>query len=380
MITERRIRSSQSLLLLLLLVGIFMRGVHSDLSLNITPLEEQDQEDLSESQQYLLQGDINRPTVHYIYIMETSDSTRDKDGHCGTVLECLQAFLTDLHEFVAQETSTTTISSLIVFGDHDQVVYDQQNYNDFSLYDDDTIYSSGGNRCDLALRRASQMNPTVVIFAGDGVCDRNVTNDATALGETGAVVHSIAVGDDSYCEKDFAHIPRNGGTCVSMPSSNHLSNMMLNNYLLTEKRDALQFKVDNGEYKAFSNYYDSDGAAFSATLNLSKGTSHVVCIRSEKEEKCVTITNDDSAIESKTAAANNSENKLSGSAVAGIAIGVLAAVAAALMLVLFLLWKMVFAQAKEIDTNDNSNKYLANAVQIHKEETKKQEDFDHEIL
>jgi len=391
LIIERQIHSLLKMLLLVCL--FFMRGVDSDVSLSVTPLEGQPQN--NNYQKYLLQGDITHPAVHYIYIMESSDSTRNKDGHCGTVLECLQAFLTDLHEFVAEKTTASSIfNSLIVFNDFNHVVYDHHqshNHREFSLYDhDDVIYSNGGNRCDLALRQAATMEPTVVIFAGDGICDRNVTRDAMALGETGAVVHSIAVGDDSYCEDDFAHIPRNGGTCVSMPSSNHLSNLLLENYLLTTKQknnnrdddDALQFKVDNEEYQPFPNIDDGDATTtFTTALNLSKGTRHVVCVRNptNEEEECFTIAaKDDRAASTATATSNNNDESISGASVAGTVIGVLAAFAVALLLLLFTLRKMVFVQ-KEIDTGDTANKYLANEVATGKEEVK-QDDDRHEIL
>lgn len=363
------IERMHSFLLLLVMLSCLLAAVNSDLSVDVIPLEHQAKHrPLDSHQKYLLKGTITRPTVHYIYIMETSDSTRNKDGHCGTVLECLQAFLTELHEFVFQETiaNSVIVNSLIVFDDYDHVLYNQQNHTEFSLYSE-AIYSSGGNRCDLALRQASKMQPTVVILAGDGICDRNVTREALALGDTGAVVHSIAVGDDSYCEEAFALIPRNGGTCISMPSSNHLSNMLLENYLVTPDgldiitNTEFEYKVDNEEYQVLRNV-NNNSTTFSTTLDLPGGIDHVVCVRFAKDEDCVTVTHDGQPAAPVTA---TNDDGVSPGSVAGISIGVLATFAAALALVL-LLRKRMFAE-KENDTNI-TNKHLAYKADVFKEE------------
>mmetsp|Transcript_13636 Transcript_13636/g.20761 ORF Transcript_13636/g.20761 Transcript_13636/m.20761 type:complete len:379 (+) Transcript_13636:122-1258(+) len=374
------IERMHSLLLLTVMLSCLLAAVNSDFSVDVIPLEHQAKDrPLDSHQKYLLKGIITRPTVHYIYIMETSDSTRNKDGHCGTVLECLQAFLTDLHEFVFHETiaNRVIVNSLIVFDDYDHVLYNQQNHTEFSLYSE-AIYSSGGNRCDLALRQASKMQPTVVILAGDGICDRNVTRDAAALGDTGAVVHSIAVGDDSYCEEAFARIPRNGGTCISMPSSNHLSNMLLENYLVIPDGldsitdDEFEYKVDNEEYQVLRNL-DSNSTTFSTTLDLPRGIDHVVCVRFAKDEECVTITYDGQPAAAVTA---TNDDGVSPGSVAGISIGVLATFAAALALLL-LQRKRMYAE-KESDTNITS-KHFACKADVFKEE-EEETGVTHEIL
>jgi len=96
------------------------------------------------------------PDVHYIYIMDTSGSTEDFDGDCGTVLQCMQAFFSNLHEAVEVGGSVELVS-FIEFDWDATVVYSLQDPSDpTSLTDiyDPAIKSDGDTCCGCALEKA----------------------------------------------------------------------------------------------------------------------------------------------------------------------------------------------------------------------------------
>jgi len=77
---------------------------------------------------------------------------------------------------------------------------------------------------------ANTAETTIVVFAGDGECTTQPILEAEQLGLTGAIVHSIAVGDMVNCTKseynDLDDIPQNGGQCFSIPDPNALPTIM----------------------------------------------------------------------------------------------------------------------------------------------------------
>ena len=113
---------------------------------------------------------------------------------------------------------------------------------------EDAIYSgisSGVTNCADALLKAGMlaMHPsntagtTIVVFAGDGLCTDDLGNNITSaevrmaadlLGATGAIVHSVAVGDLVDCDQGnhLIDIPQNGGTCTSVPDPHTLPKLI----------------------------------------------------------------------------------------------------------------------------------------------------------
>lgn len=245
--------------------------------------------------------------VGYIYIIDSSGSTLDEDGACGTTLECVQAFFEALNKEVIADGSAEVVA-VIDFDDYATVTADFQDpqSNDIG-YAIHRSSSDGGTACTLALEKASLLvldpkntaGTTVVVFAGDGLCNYgeeygehasqgdNVTGSADILGATGAIVHSIAVGDNVDCVEgnDLNSIPRNGGKCFSIPEPDALPSII--DDLIGTSLEKIEVKVDDGYYKEVrasevTEELPVEGAVavgFDATVgNLFEGT-HELCVR-----------------------------------------------------------------------------------------------------
>lgn len=245
--------------------------------------------------------------VGYIYIIDSSGSTGDQDGACGTTLDCVQAFFESLHEEVIADGSAEVVA-VIDFDDYATVTADFQDpLNDDIEYAILRSSSGGGTACTLALEKAALLvldpkntaGTTVVVFAGDGWCNDgeeygqhssqgdNVTSSADILGATGAIVHSIAVGDNVDCDEgnDLHNIPRNGGKCFSIPEPDALPSII--DDLIGTSLEQIEVKVDGGYYKALSTSevteaLPAEGAVavgFEVSVgNLFEGT-HELCVR-----------------------------------------------------------------------------------------------------
>lgn len=186
------------------------------------------------------------PDVTYIYIIDSSGSTEEADGNCGSILQCTQAFFEKLHNEIKSDGSAKLIA-VIDFDSYAYVTADLQEPSSSGEIQDaiNAGFSDGGTACSAALREAARLvlDPrntalaTVVIFAGDGLCDGSMSTSwdqalpeaAGELEATGAIVHSIAVGDNVDCDPDqgsLAHIPSNGGACISIPDPSTLHHII----------------------------------------------------------------------------------------------------------------------------------------------------------
>ena len=182
------------------------------------------------------------PDVAYIYVIDTSGSTGSDDGECGTVLDCVQDFFKEFHNATIQDGGAhyTAVINFNDFSDLQSSGFVDPNELELVQDSIDLGYSSGGTDCYAALQEATRLaelaanmtETTVVVFAGDGECNEasfTVQNYADELGATGAIVHSVAVGDSVECgisqgfaSNDLSLIPQNGGRCTSVPDPHTL--------------------------------------------------------------------------------------------------------------------------------------------------------------
>lgn len=247
------------------------------------------------------------PDVAYIYVIDSSGSTDEDDGACGTTLDCIQAFFEALNEQVITDGSAEVVA-VIDFDSYAQTTAGFQNPRNPEIIEAiNNGTSNGGTFCSHALETAALValdegntaTTTVVIFAGDGRCfgdedewdnlesqGENVTESANILARTGAIVHSVAVGDNIDCDpsNELNNIPSNGGHCFSIPDPNSLPNII--DDIIGTKLTKLEIKVDNAGYEALAGseapLLPQEGAAsidFQMTLtNLTAG-SHKICVR-----------------------------------------------------------------------------------------------------
>ena len=125
------------------------------------------------------------------------------------------------------------------------------------------------------------------------VVSEDVSAAADLLGDTGAIVHSIAVGDNVDCDagNDLITIPRNGGSCFSIPEPKALPTII--DDLIGTELTSVEVKVDDGSYRALGpaetggTSLPQEGAIsvdFETTvMGLSEG-NHKVCIRATGQD------------------------------------------------------------------------------------------------
>ena len=253
------------------------------------------------------------PEVSYIYIIDTSGSTAEPDLPCTSVLDCVQDFFQTLHDEVTRDGSAK-LAAVINFDDEATVSAELSAAEDRAI--DIAIKSGdnadyGGTNCIAALNKAIELvespdntaDSTVVVFAGDGQCnekdiddwsgDGDPTEAAKALGKTGAVVHSIAVGDDVNCTEYgryglanyLAQIPQNGGACHSIPEPHTLPNLI--ETIVGASLTGLELQID-GNDTVMTNTPDlpAEGPIkfkFGTTIELDPG-SHSICVRATGQD------------------------------------------------------------------------------------------------
>ena len=149
--------------------------------------------------------------------------------------------------------------------------------------------SSGGTDCYAALQEATRLaelavnmtETTVVVFAGDGECNEassTVQLYADELGATGAIVHSVAVGDSVECgiskgfaSNDLSLIPQNGGRCTSVPDP-HTLPTIIDDLIGTELTD-LQVFLDGQDALSMMNNASSSSVVLTDELPLAGAAS-----------------------------------------------------------------------------------------------------------
>jgi hypothetical protein len=220
---------------------------------------------------------VGNPQATFIYVFDASGSTASSGGACGSVLQCEQTFFTGLNTAGTNSGSVNHIG-LVVFGadavkaDMTPAVGDDQlgapadgntvvnsisggfqigQYTAKSGNGSSTNFAAALQQV-LAELNASSDSKKFVVFASDGVSNTgsstDFTNAVTAIGATGAVVNSIAVGAGSTCSGGTAghlsDIALNGGTCIAVPDPNNLPNLIPN--LIGSTLTQVQMSVDSG--------------------------------------------------------------------------------------------------------------------------------------
>jgi len=253
---------------------------------------------------------IEDPDVSYIYILDTSGSTDDDDGPCGTVLQCMQEFFVKLHA-QALSGGAAELAAVINFDDSAVVDVSLQDPNSGINNAFRSGVSSGGTNCTSALLAAAALvtsdsntaSHTHVIFAGDGECNDGYENKtlwdaatqeaADTLGATGAIVHTVAVGVAVDCsptnaDGDKNHLPavaRNGGDCVSARDTNDLPELV--DKIIGASLENIEMKLDDGNYTQFAGknlthklpHKGPIELSFKASVIFSEQGEHTICVR-----------------------------------------------------------------------------------------------------
>lgn len=236
-------------------------------------------------------------TVTYIYIIDSSESTLDYDGPCGTVLQCVQDFFSQFHKEAAQH-GAGKFAGVIDFDSHATVTAGLQ--SPFNPAIERAIRrgsSDGGTSCSNALNAATTMvndpmntaEKTIVLFAGDGLCNDYTTEFDSALedlSDTGATVHSIAIGDNVDCKQSknstlissnhLSEIPKNGGRCFSVRDAHALPDIIddltmpgtIVNTIGTTLLD-LELQVDGGGYVNIDDIHGSEDLPVNGAVTIS---------------------------------------------------------------------------------------------------------------
>jgi hypothetical protein len=232
----------------------------------------------------------------FVYVMDVSGSTDVEGGTgCAPILACEQQFFTALNQAVVADGSADEVG-LVVYADTgatadmspaggDQIIVapDAPGMAPFHV---ETVVDStfsdalGGNggvgqftlknvgqftNCRAGLEQsllvvnASTNGTNVVIFASDGLCNTggSIAAAVAALQASGAVVHSVAIGENSSCTSDpegfgsLEDMNVNGGQCFEVGDPGNLPDIIPS--LIGSTLESLQIGVDGGAPQTIPN-------------------------------------------------------------------------------------------------------------------------------
>ena len=246
---------------------------------------------------------LGEPDVAYIYIIDQSESTSSYDGPCGSVLDCVDAFFRNLNK-EAISNGSAELAAVITFDDQAYLDAEFQDPTNIAIEEaiNATEYSSGFTNCTGALLKAAELvedpsntaETTIVVFAGDGLCnidDHYLHWASMQLEKTGAIVHTVAVGDNVNCtvseyeENYMSDIPKNGGRCTSVADPHTLPDII--DDLIGTSLLSVELKVDESSYEKIDEGYLSgalpqEGAIavnFNMTVEGLAVGQHEICVR-----------------------------------------------------------------------------------------------------
>ena len=244
--------------------------------------------------------------VHFIYILDTSGSTSDPDGECGTVLECMVAFFESLHQEIMDDGSAKFIS-FIEFDYDAHIVESLHHPSNFTfeeqVSDDITVCSSALEKATEVINDPENTAETnIVVFASDGYCNGgyNLTEYADLLGATGAIVHSVAVGDAVDCnqtsygssyDRYLSEIPRNGGQCIDLETPEDHTDVVEN--ITGSWLQSLEVRVDQAGFVKLDKGQTSKELPQEGVVSVSF-RKDVEGLQEGKHEICVRATGRDS--------------------------------------------------------------------------------------
>lgn len=248
---------------------------------------------------------VGAPDVHYIYIMDTSGSTEEFDGPCGTTLQCIEQLFYQIHHAIRGDESAKVIS-FIEFDDNATTVlerYDPDSVEIGLTIMDPSTMSDGGTACSKALYEAETLvekgEKTVIIFAGDGMCNDNAESAVASVESKGVIVHTIAVGDNINCTKNnldpwsnvtLSSLTTSDGKCFDVPDPNDASGIVHELTLAT--LSGFEIKIDDNDYEDVDmsdlsvDKLPQDHpilVSYSKMLDFEKG-EHDICFRATGED------------------------------------------------------------------------------------------------
>jgi hypothetical protein len=203
---------------------------------------------------------LGEPDATFVYVIDTSGSTSGGSGTgCSPVLDCEKKFFVQLNDD-AIASGSTDLAGVVRYGSTSSIALGLTDPTNPAVDAAINGLSAGGaTNCAAGLSNATALvnsgantnGTSIVVFASDGRCNSggSVTPAATALGATGAIVYSVAVGTGSDCTTDggtgrLNQIPRNGGQCFEVADPGNLPDIIPD--LIGSSLDSLEIAVNGG--------------------------------------------------------------------------------------------------------------------------------------
>lgn len=203
---------------------------------------------------------LGPPDETFVYVIDRSGTTGGGSGTgCSPILDCEQQFFIQLNNAVIAD-GNTDLAGVVSFGGSSSI--DQTLTAPTNPAIDAAINglsSGGGTNCAAGLSDATTLvtsgsntnGTSVVVLASDGLCNTgaDVGPVANALGATGAIVYSIAVGTGSDCSTNggrgsLNQIPQNGGQCFEVVDPGNLPDLI--EQIIGTTLVSLEIEVDGG--------------------------------------------------------------------------------------------------------------------------------------
>lgn len=248
------------------------------------------------------------PDATVIYVIDESGSTGTGGGTgCSPILDCEEKFFIKLNDAVIADGSTDLVG-VVHYGAGSTIALGLTPPGSAAV--DSAILAAspaGTTNCaaglnnarTLAISGANTNGTTIVVFASDGRCNTGgaVAPAASALGATGAIVHSVAIGSGSDCTTDengtgtLNQIPQNGGTCTEVADPGNLPNIIQN--LIGSSLDALSIQTGSSYSAAIPNSEISLPLPQPGAVSVSYGPTTLAGLGPATHNICVTAEGSD---------------------------------------------------------------------------------------
>jgi len=235
---------------------------------------------------------LGEPDATLVYVMDVSGSTDvDSGAGCGLILNCERVFVKALNEAAIADGSVDEVG-LVVYADSgaaadmapdggDQLIIAPDADSYLAAVVDSTYSAVGGGnggaaqytnkpvgqftnfaaglQSALPVVQASSNGANIVIFLSDGLSNLGGGSFGPALADLaaeGAVIYSIAVGQNSACTGGSAGTLQQmadatGGTCTHVVDPGQLPDIIPD--LISSSLDSLEIAVDGGAKVAIGN-------------------------------------------------------------------------------------------------------------------------------
>jgi hypothetical protein len=248
---------------------------------------------------------LGAPDATIIYVIDVSGSTSSGGGTgCSPILQCEKNFFNNLNSAAIADGSVDLVGVVSFASGSSTVLGLTAPANPAVTAAINGLSAGGTTNCAAGLTDALSLvtsgsntnGHNFVIFASDGLCNTggSVSTAANALGATGAVVHSVAIGSGSNCTSNggtgtLGQIPQNGGSCTAVPDPGMLPAIIQN--LIGSHLNSLALQVDGGAFSPIPNAQISlplpQPGAVSVTYGVVNPTTvtgldpanHTLCVR-----------------------------------------------------------------------------------------------------